>query len=368
MQQILPFAPMANSGANSQNPTIVVNLDTISVVRKLGDDFSPQMFINLLREICDQFHVEYSIDWDSQRGKKPGMYHHFASSTNRIMFWWSELDPSTGEGDCRIEFTGTSLQETDLYDEILLVTGLLNRGFRATRLDPNFDDYGKRLDPNWIIHAGTQKWIPYEPDVQFQGTAGKPGWTVYIGGRNSEKRIRFYDKSVQSKGQINAYRFEAQLRKSFARELGETLKAMGAKILKKKLSREEVNDFMAFDLLEYIIGLFRFVIPKEGDKNKSRGDVPEFWKDYCDYLAATPNYIKVQRSKVPLEQQQKWFDKSTPRYLAKFAEIHGEEKLIDNIIELIEFGKTRFTGFDKAEIRQHKRKHKSPEIPIRWAS
>lgn len=369
INQQIPFAPKTNSGANSQNQqTVVLNIDNITVVKELNDEFTPKHFLKFVDAICKDFKTEWSPDWDSQRHKRNQPYHHSARSANGILFWWSDLDPESGTGSCRVEFTGNSLSETDIYDEILLITGLSRRGFRFTRLDPNFDDYGKRLDPNHIDLADRNGWIKNQPTVDVNYSPRGGGFTVYIGSRNSDKRIRFYDKSVQSKGKIDAYRFEAQLRSDFARDLATKIETIGTKILNKKIKKDIVLDYLAWDILEHTIGLFEFIIPKEGDKNKSRGTVCPFWKEYCEYLNATPTKVKVQRSKVLFEGREKWFDKSTPRALAQFAEVYGTEKVIEHVMYLIDEGKKKLTGFHKAEIRQQKRKREKPEITMRWAS
>lgn len=369
LNQKIPFAPKTNSGANSQNDSkVVLNIDNITVTKQLDEHFTPQHFLKFIAEVCQKFHSEYALSYDSERHKKKQPYHHSGRATNGILFWWSEIDPESGTGSCRIEFTGTSLAETDIYDEILLITGLSRRGFNFTRLDPNFDDYGKRLDPNHLVEADLNGWIKGQPTVDARFNPSKGGFTIRIGASGAKKAVRFYDKSVESKGKIDAYRFEGQLRGDYARDLATKIYAIGTKILRKKTSRQVVIDYLAWDILEHAIGLWEFIIPKGNDKNKSRGTVCPFWKDFCDSLNATPVKVKVQRAKSKFETTEKWFEKSTPRHLAMQAEIYGIEKVMENVIDLVEAGKRKFTGFDKAQIRQQKKLHKKPEITIRWAS
>lgn len=95
-------------------------------------------------------------------------------------------------------------------------------GFKPTRLDLAIDDYTKSL--TWKnfddarksgLHHGFKKG---RLTSSFGDELGD-GFTYYMGSTGSDKMTRFYDKNVESNGEVDAYRLEVQFRDDWCKSV-----------------------------------------------------------------------------------------------------------------------------------------------------
>jgi hypothetical protein len=98
----------------------------------------------------------------------------------------------------------------------------------SSRLDLSADDMGKRLLSMELIHGAAEAcqvggFRKYHPDHRYKmGECGlvKTGDTAYFGTRGGDGKgvyVRFYDKTLESEGKVDAIRFEAELSGQFSR-------------------------------------------------------------------------------------------------------------------------------------------------------
>jgi hypothetical protein len=352
----------SNSGLDSQ---VSLSIDYISCTKNFSDSYTEGDLLGLISDLGREFHSGYTIERDGKWGTC-GMYENQATFANGIRVHWGSQKGFVEHGSARIEIKGDPLSPVDLYNEILLVKGLLDREWKMTRLDLALDDYGKKLRSMFIDEADKAGWINYEPSTSTTTNGRKPGFTAYIGSRDSDKRVRYYDKSVESKGEIDAYRWELQARGDYARELGEILKAMGTKFLRKNIKPGLNADFIMDELVDYAIGAFTFTIPKEGDKNKSRGEAPQEWKDWLAYLQATPVRLIIKRVKTTIQKKKDWIHGSVSKSLAMVIDKMNIQERKRYIDDLLSEGKRRFTNFDEMMIDDHEKDFKIPEMTTQW--
>jgi hypothetical protein len=88
---------------------------------------------------------------------------------------------------------------------------------KARRVDLTLDDYEKRITPARFLEEirGPNKVAHSKKALTITGVKlGKAdtGETVYLGAPQSNRRLRVYDKSFESGGEIDAYRWELQER------------------------------------------------------------------------------------------------------------------------------------------------------------
>lgn len=105
-------------------------------------------------------------------------------------------------------------QAKDLFDK------LSSRNCKVTRMDIAYDDYEKLIMPSdfnfWLVHKRIRT---QSQTMQYVTSKSDAGGTFYIGRRGSARYMRIYDKNHESKGKINAIRYEFELRREWAQKV-----------------------------------------------------------------------------------------------------------------------------------------------------
>lgn len=115
----------------------------------------------------------------------------------------------------------------DFADTQKLFQILLSRGAKITRLDICYDDYQKHLTPlDWsrLFDAGY-----IECRTRHKDSITSPsGSTFYLGKRGKSRMLRVYDKAGESRGQIDAVRYEFEFKNDYAYRFADSV-AQGQK-------------------------------------------------------------------------------------------------------------------------------------------
>jgi len=133
-----------------------------------------------------------------------------------------EFDPE-GRFDFHVSLPGKACS---LIGESRMRTFLVfaeKNGGRATRVDTKLDDYA-RVASVADVDAHTERskgLVSHAQEVMTinlhtTNSAELSGATIYIGSASSRRRLRVYDKNLESHGEINAIRWEMQDRKEAA--------------------------------------------------------------------------------------------------------------------------------------------------------
>lgn len=134
--------------------------------------------------------------------------------------FWTE-----GRGEALLDMTGTSLDFIAPEKQLQLLRDLQRIGFKATRIDPAFDD--ERRDASMDeIHAAAAAghytgFLKSTPIRERMRDGTLTGDTLNFGSRGksgSGKFMRIYDKFLESDGLIDAIRYEAVFYKERADE------------------------------------------------------------------------------------------------------------------------------------------------------
>lgn len=109
-----------------------------------------------------------------------------------------------------------------IYSLRKFISMLATCGFKPTRLDLALDDYTKSL--TWqnfddARKAGQAHGFKKGRLTSSFGDALGDGFTYYMGSSGSDKYHRFYDKNVESNGDVDAYRLEAQFRDDWCKSV-----------------------------------------------------------------------------------------------------------------------------------------------------
>ena len=153
--------------------------------------------------------------------------------------------PSPNEGRMTVDIPQSAMDSLT-GEELLkfLVHVLACDRVKITRLDVYHDDFCKIISPAAVHHGvqrggiGVPRYRNIDGYTNYNHQKGvSTGYTFYAGSRKSGKMLRFYDKSAESEGKIDCYRWEIEFTNSYAEVAGKTL----LESLEKALDAESVE-------------------------------------------------------------------------------------------------------------------------------
>jgi len=218
---------------------------------------------------------------------------------------------------------------------------LLN--LKCSRLDLAIDDYSKKLQFQQIedaIKSQNRSGFRNARTVRnHQRRFG--GWTVYLGARQSEFMVRIYDKYAESKGVIDSYRWEAEIK-------GDTAKALFPLLLEFPASDKEYQS----KLIDYAIGKIKFINPI--DKNIARCPLLPWWSEWVEFISCAPKAVFVARFKPSLARTKQWLQKSVAKSLAMMSDSLGVYYFPHFLNELLISGHERMEDIDRLRVKDYR--------------
>lgn len=109
--------------------------------------------------------------------------------------------------------TGDDVEQVDLKSLFRL---LRSKHCSPSRIDLTYDDYEKRFTP-FDLHECRMNKVSLISSTRKCNIIFDKGVTFYLGDRTSERYLRVYDKFIESKGVIDAVRWELELKGKFAK-------------------------------------------------------------------------------------------------------------------------------------------------------
>jgi hypothetical protein len=210
-------------------------------------------------------------------------------------------------------------------------------GWKATRCDVNFDDYERRHSPQFVLSECDRAVLMHYRYYEYVGNS-KKGFTLYVGSRTSDNRIRVYDKYIESKGEKNCIRWEAQLRDEKANS-----------VVNEIVNRtKNLSD----TIIDIVTGMLDF--RENDDSNATRRTTCEWWVNFLGYLKAVPKRIPVIRVKPALERTVSWMFKQVETSLALIAECSTKPGFDNFLGSMLKSGKMRLNATHKAIVKLHK--------------
>lgn len=295
-----------------------------------------QLF-ELLESHGDQYIIYQESPFTS--GRK---YANHAKSVRGSILAWTVTE--SGNYEYWICFPGKVLGYFDAYDIRLLIDSLKSLSCRFTRIDIKIDDYSKALDPQDICSAcSVGNYSGFNIfDPRFPTKSGRyAGFTLYFGSPNSEKRVRYYDKSIESQGEIDSFRLEAQLRRS------------SADIVCDLIYQIDIasDDFLALyvDLLKNIVvGSIDFLDRSvDGDRKRiDRSERLPFWLNFLKRLDAYGIKVSPIRPKASLHKTVRWIGRQVQTSLALLNDVFGHN-FHAFLAEQINLGRDRYSTYHR---------------------
>ena len=326
---ILLKTPSSNTGLNSQtvseryetededNATncisIGVRMDWLQGTIRFEDESRLVQVLGHLLSLCED-----SVVWERDKGTFKGIqWSHRAYSVKGLKVWWNNPSKDAPLGHALISLPGgilSTMQCRKIWEIAKFLVDVCD--FKCTRLDIAVDDFEKRVSFTQVRDAcEAGNYARFSRFLPIRGGNKKRenlGFTIYLGSRESDKIIRFYDKEVESKGKIKSYRWEGEYREERA-----------VKILNEWLVLPEENfeELSPKYLAGTVLGTVEFVERKK-EKNVSRMVRLDWWKGLIEAVGSSIQH-SIRKAATPFEASIRWVMKQVAPTLTMIRKVYG---------------------------------------------
>lgn len=224
---------------------------------------------------------------------------------------------------------------------------------KATRLDCAWDDYEKRITPEnvWKNYCETKKYTRFRRcahHIEILGDGSPTSDTVYWGCRGENgggSYLRYYRKDLESKGEIDAYRWEVEYSGQKAQEAFFAL---------SKCPDLETMGRLVGALVGGSIDFVERSGKKGDEKHLNRASRVEWWQSILDRIGCSP----IRGHKIPstIEKSKQWVKKSVSTCLSTIQTAIGEEQFWPWLESMVEVGKCRMQSRHMLSVKYYEEK------------
>lgn len=188
-----------------------------------------------------------------------------------------------------------------------------------SRIDIALDDMEKTVAIS-DIKATVEKGDFFDASYRCFMSSGNRGeaWgeTIYLGSPASDKRLRIYDKTIESQGERDCNRWEVEFRRKKADCVGHEL------IEKMQQSLDDCTHYM----IQVVCGVVDFRIRgKDDEKNRARCPLVPWWLDMLSRLKTSPVAIRIAKVKQTIQRGIDWIERSVAPTLAAIKGVLKED-------------------------------------------
>ncbi len=295
-----------------------------------------------------------------QRPGKPswganGEYQNSGRSLKGVRIAWDNKDK---DGNCRclISIPGKVLSAMKMLAVRQLALGIVLTGLHCTRLDIAVDDFGKRLSFQTIVDALLVRNYAKFKTWDWRFSKGG-GICIYFGSRESARCTKIYDKFVESKGKVNAYRLETKFGNKLAHNVLLEWLMIDPDALADGWERESAKY-----LMESVVGSVNFIdrAVKPDEKNLSRLPRLHWWKAFVE-LVGGEIYHTAPIVETSLDKAAQYHKRSTLRSLVCIIEalnIVDTEDAKAWVLNQFEAAKATLTAVHHHRIKQYAQEYR----------
>lgn len=129
------------------------------------------------------------------------------------------------DGDVHMILPGKACRSLELEEMRDVFGHIADKSGRCSRIDLAADDYTRRITPTQFRdERNGDTVVTMTRRGRFHIDDNTRGSTFYVGSRSSRVMLRVYDKAIESKGVIDAVRFELEIKKEAAAHVQRELK------------------------------------------------------------------------------------------------------------------------------------------------
>ncbi len=314
---------LCNTGLFSQNPPkppkkgYELSIDWLTISCPIGSFAEAFSIIGLVEGTFDE-----TINYSPVRAVNRWGQTYLGSSSDSLRgTMLFSNPPANGElGELRIYLPGKALAAATM-NEIRDFCQIIREMYSGTcaRFDVAIDDYSKVLNLDEVKSAQDEGNFAYVETIGYHESGergGKDkGKTITFGSRHSEAYVRFYDKNVESKGEIDAIRLESEFKDSKAQQLFEQWTSFDF---------QEDEQLCAKLLAGAALGTVRFCDRSSGDKNLDRCDDLPWYEKLCDSVVSGFR-LRVRKKERFLDDAIRWVQKAVVPTLAMIRKYMGDD-------------------------------------------
>ncbi|MDG2991721.1 replication initiation factor domain-containing protein, partial [Candidatus Synechococcus calcipolaris G9] len=259
--------------------------------------------------------------------------HHGRSAYGLMWAWDDPSEDRPGKGWICIKGSYLSYMEPEAVQCLLRIL-ILDYGVKTTRLDFALDDYSKAVTPYQVLQAGfARQFARFKRPPRFSGDAADGSLTVTFGSRFSDKLLRVYDKAKESKGEIDAIRWEIEFKDEVAH-------AHACQFIDCPWA-ELPYEFVA----QAVVGSIEFCEVGEGRRSFSSYCLLPWWEAFKAAIGSIR--LPVPRKPQTLERRRQWMRSAWSKTLAGMSLVFGSEVVVRGIVAgLMQTGRDRLTSTD----------------------
>ena len=331
------LTPASNTGSNSQtlqSPDLTVKVDwlQLSTLHPSTEDFK-----QMLKYLEDMF--DDQITWHSDtplfRGRKWDSSGNSVRGLQVCFDFPGEVEPGRGW----VCLPGSLLAQVDaraVYDLCCMMTAAWSAVSR--RIDVAIDDFSKPFQFREIYDLARAGNVAHvrSTSIRYSASAknkdGLEGESVILGSAQSDKRITFYNKAVESDGAVESHRVEVRLRDYKADQVFQKLAT---------LTPDQFESEGAQFLAGVVIGAIDFLDRSSGDRNLDRMPRLSWWAEFCDRVGSARLKLASKRPVHSMDRKVAWLVRDVGPSLAVIQRVLTERDFRDFIETLLDSGKAR---------------------------
>ena len=312
MQLNLLGTPCSNTGLDSQPSTLlpfspntpILAIDNVSLMWDELDGFDILPFARDLLDVDFDFSCSYPIRigvvWENCYRGSLGCLYMFRRTERGTRY--------------RLSLSGKACSRVplDLLLRFFEVIHHNNVDLVCSRMDICLDDYSKKLTfDNLCAALDSKNYSGFRGGRSVRNHDDSGGWTVYLGSRESNHFVRVYNKAAESKGRIDAIRWESEF------------KSDKADYIFRKLALQKTSVAAVAHLELYVFGNFDFIYKNQ--KNLERCDRLTWWEDFLAWVGFGRAKILVVKAKTSIESRVIWIKKQVEKSLALLSRAFGSD-------------------------------------------
>lgn len=303
-----------------------VRIDTLTLTAGLA---SPASLDRVIADLEDVFQQKFEL-YPGTKFSGKEYTGGWANSPYGMKIYWDSFEEATARPTCRIHLTGETLSRVELVDLVMFFYGLVKEtldgrseiltSITCTRIDIAIDDYTQSLYTEEDLHQAYKqgnivKLRNTGHQSHYSGDPSVPetyGWTHEWG--KGRKRIVFYNKEAQTKGEIKSYRIEGRY---YEKDADILFKEM----LNPEMS-EVIEELPTF-LVNAVVGICEFMeFPNSRKHGVRDGKRLPWWQKVVDLATDIVRYSH-KKPKSNIEKKVNWIDFQVANSLAMLREVLG---------------------------------------------
>lgn len=323
-----PLTPPSNTGYDSQ-PAFQGALDWLDITfRSIPSSQDCYTLIAELEKLTNA-----AIDFSPTKAVFNGrMWEGSGRGITGTLLWYDSCDRSSENADTpaqlKIALPGSVMKAVD---QAALAQWLIGRAaanqLDCSRIDVCMDDRDKTVELASVLAA---KWSgdffnAVHSSYQASNKRGEAvGETIYFGHQSSSRRLRVYNKTVESDGFIQGNRWEVQFKNKLATEtLYQWLEAIDTSI-----------DTAMRWVKNVILGAIDFRDRSATDPNRARCKRLSWFQSFIDILKGSPIVIRAAIVEPSLQRSVDWIIKAVAPSLYSIKAVIGRDfqDFIDGVL------------------------------------